>query len=88
MKLSGEPAESRTEIERLTKERDEARAQVAAALAHPPQPSVSDAQSALEAYGRDKMWQGMMRAAALFPAGSRDERIISSAILADMEKLK
>ena len=156
-----------SEIERLTKERDEARAQVAAALAHPPQPSVSvscpaptpddetyyskgkdanwlaglsdedlaeavcfaaqdlndtglgddldkwmpfqammciaadrikklitaqpsvsDAQSALEAYGRDKMWQGMMRAAALFPAGSRDERIISSAILADMEKLK
>ena len=34
-------AAARAEIERLTKERDEARAQVAAALAHPPQPSVS-----------------------------------------------
>lgn len=34
-------AAARAEIERMTKERDEARAQVAAALAHPPQPSVS-----------------------------------------------
>ena len=34
-------AERQRQIERMTKELDEARAQVAAALAHPPQPSVS-----------------------------------------------
>ena len=72
----------------MTKELDEARAQVAAALAHPPQPSVSDAQSALETYGREKVREGMLRAAALFPVGSRDGEAISSTILADMEKLK
>lgn len=46
------------------------------------------ASAALEAYGREKVREGMMRAAALFPAGSRDGEAISSAILADMEKLK
>ena len=46
------------------------------------------AQAALEAYGREKVLEGMQRAAALFPLGSRDGGIISSAILAEMETLK
>ena len=48
----------------------------------------ADAQAALEAYGREKVLEGMQRAAALFPLGSRDGGIISSAILAEMETLK
>ena len=58
----------------MTKELDEARAQVAAALAHPPQPSVSDAQSALETYGREKVREGMRLAAGLI-AKRRDDYI-------------
>ena len=48
----------------------------------------ADAKAALEAYGLEKVREGMMRAAALFPVGSRDGEAISSTILADMEKLK
>lgn len=118
-------AAAQTEIERLTKERDEARAQVATAygsaadalqnvaenwdcghnesrlcdcardveqwgLAADEVRSMAptDYKSALEAYGREKMREGMQRAAALFPVGSRDGGTISSAILAEMEKLK
>ena len=117
--------DAQAEIERLTKERDEARAQVAAAyeaaadalqnvaenwdcghnesrlcdcardveqwgLAADEVRSMAPAhaQAALEAYGREKVLEGMQRAAALFPLGSRDGGIISSAILAEMETLK
>ena len=45
------------------------------------QPSVSDAQSALEAYGRSKVQEGMQRAVDLYPQGI-------AAILAEREKLK
>ena len=48
----------------------------------------ADAQAALEAYGLEKMREGMKRAAALFLLGSRDGGTISSAILAEMEELK
>ena len=48
---------------------------------YPPQPSVSDAQSALEAYGRSKVQEGMQRAVDLYPQGI-------AAILAEREKLK
>ena len=47
-----------------------------------------DAKAALEAYGREKVREGMQRAADLFPLGSRDGGSISSAILAEMETLK
>ena len=125
MKLSEELAEARAEIERLTAERDKARAQVAAAYGSAADAlqnvaenwdcghnesrlcdcardveqwgfaadevrsmAPTDAKSALEAYGREKVLEGMQRAAALFPLGSRDGEAISSTILADMEKLK
>lgn len=108
-------AAAHAENQRLTKERDEARAQVAAAYKAAEQAKVfmaeeggfltrvpllpetkaairaltpDDAQAALEAYGREKVREGMKRAAALFPVGSRDGEAISSTILADMEKLK
>ena len=112
-------AAARAEIERLTKERDEARAQVAMIIKEAvnickdSQASTSDdtegrmiaawfndaareiqtltpadAKAALEAYGLEKVREGMTRAAALFPVGSRDGEAISSTILADMEKLK
>ena len=111
----------RSENERLTKERDKARAQVAASRiaglavgagkdscglpcgydcngacfapptgAHPPQPSVSDAQAALEAYGREKMRKGMQRAANIaeqcWESGYGYQT--KEMILAEMEKLK
>ena len=122
MRYSNDPSElkrslaaARAEIERLTKERDEARAQVAAAYELAAQAKVfmpeeggfltrvpllpetkaairaltpADAQAALEAYGLEKMREGMKRAAALFLLGSRDGVSISSAILAEMETLK
>ena len=112
------------EIERLTKELDEARAQVAAAYGSAADAlqnvaenwdcghndsrlcdcardaeqwgfaadearsmTPAHAQSALESYGREKVREGMMRAAALFPVGSRDGGTISSTIRDDMEKL-
>ena len=101
-------AAARAEIERLTKERDEALAQVAFSQMEMRDkaaklcewhsetlvttikrlPVSIDTQAALEAYGREKVREGMQRAADLFPVGSRDGEAISSAILADMEKLK
>ena len=109
---------ARAEIERLTKERDEARAQVAAAYGSAADAlqnaaenwdcghnesrlcdcardaeqwgfaadearsmTPDDAKSALEAYGREKVREGMMRAVDLYPQGI-------AAILADMETLK
>ena len=41
----------------------------------------ADAKAALEAYGREKVREGMQRAVDLYPQGI-------AAILADMEKLK
>ena len=125
---------ARAEIERLTKERDEARAQVAAAYeaatsicadqfaAHmtaaiygDPDNSRAreaaaamaerllhsiraltpdDAKAALEAYGREKVREGMQRAAEVArecwndPPCEADAEYIPNAILADMEKLK
>ena len=110
--------EAQAEIERLTKERDEARAQVAAAYGSAADAlqnvadnwdcghnesrlcdcardveqwgfaadearsmTPADAKAALEAYGREKMLEGMQRAVDLYPQGI-------AAILADMEKLK
>ena len=117
-------AAARAEIERLTKERDEARAQVAAAYGSAADAlqnvaenwdcrhnesrlcdcardadqwgfaadearsmTPDDAKAALEAYGIEKVREGMQRAAALFPVGSRDGGTISSTIRDDMEKL-
>ena len=84
---------ARAEIERLTKERDEARSM-----------TPDDAKSALEAYGREKLREGMQRAAdiALCHSDDRPRRYsmdwndgyidgckgASDAILAEMEKLK
>lgn len=48
----------------------------------------ADAKSALEAYGRKKVREGMRMAADLFPTGSRDGATIRDAILAEMEALK
>ena len=99
------------EIERLTKERDEAVAAAYEAAAirsenyacgapYNQRASINalanslrgmtpdDAKAALEAYGREKVREGMQRAADLFPLGSRDGGSISSAILAEMETLK
>ena len=96
-------AAARAEIERMTKERDEARAQVDAVVVglkslvsvvqgyqqmpgfslHPmvaaqidslAQTSISDYKSALEAYGREKMREGMRLAAGLI-AKLRDDYI-------------
>ena len=100
----------RAEIERLTKERDEAVAAAYEAAAirsenyacgapYNQRASINalanslrgmtpaNAKAALEAYGREKVREGMMRAAALFPVGSRDGGTISSTIRDDMEKL-
>ena len=101
-------AERQRQIERMTKELDEARAQVAAAYELAAQAKVlmaeeggfltrvpllpetkaairaltpADAQAALEAYGREKVREGMQRAVDLYPQGI-------AAILAEMEKLK
>ena len=55
------------------------------------QPSVSDAQSALEAYGREKMREGMQRAADIANSFYQVGQIgadIRAAILAEMETLK
>ena len=98
------------EIERLTKERDEARAQVAAAykaaasIVVTGEPEISpitrhaitvltpaDAQAALEAYGREKMLEGMQRAADIANSFYQVGQIgadIRAAILAEMETLK
>ena len=114
-------AAARAEIERLTKERDEARAQVSAAYELAEQAKVfmaeeggfltrvpllpetkaairaltpADAQAALEAYGREKVREGMQRAAEVArecwndPPCEADAEYIPNAILADMEKLK
>ena len=112
MKLSGEPAEARTEIERLTKERDEARAKVKVALqlavnaVWDIQPQTctanvagtigrairaltpADAQSALEAYGREKVREGMKRAAVMIQGNTPERIALRRAILAEMGKLK
>ena len=56
-----------------------------------PQPSVPDAQSALEAYGREKMLEGMQRAADIANSFYQVGQIgadIRAAILAEMETLK
>ena len=116
-------AADQTEIERLTKERDEARAQVDAVVVglkslvsvvqgyqqmpgfslHPmvaaqidslAQTSISDYKSAIEAYGREKVREGMQRAADIAYAGKNSTATfdhrgqIKRAILADMETLK
>lgn len=121
--LETDLAAARAEIERLTKERDEARAQVDAVVVglkslvsvvqgyqqmpgfslHPmvaaqidslAQTSISDYKSALEAYGRKKVREGMQRAAEVArecwndPPCEADAEYIPNAILADMEKLK
>lgn len=121
MKLSGEPAEARPEIERLTVERDEARAQVAAAYELAARAKVfmgeeggfltrvpllpetkaairaltpADAQAALDAYGREKVREGMQRASEV--AADRCAAcgvmeiagLVKAHILAEMEKLK
>ena len=106
----------RAEIERLTKERDEARAQVAAAYEaaairsenyacgapYNQRASINalanslrgmtpdDAQAALEAHGREKVREGMQRAADIAYAGKNSTATsyhrgqIKRAILADM----
>ena len=111
---------ARAEIERLTKERDEARAQVAAAYEaaairsenyargapYNQRASINalanslrgmtpdDAKAALEAHGREKVREGMQRAADIAYAGKNSTATsyhrgqIKRAILADMEKLK
>lgn len=90
-------AAARAEIERLTKERDEARAQVKAAYAygwrdgnHPDAREMPVfAQSALEAYGREKWREGMRRAADLIDQNfDRNGWSAHKAILAEMETLK
>ena len=121
-------AKARAENERLTKERDEARAKVKVSLqlavnaVWDIQPQTctanvagtigrairaltpADAQTALEAYGREKVREGMQRAAdiALCHSDDRPRRYsmdwndgyidgckgASDAILAEMEKLK
>ena len=103
-------AAARTEIERLTKERDEAVAAAYEAAAirsenyargapYNQRASINalanslrgmtpdDAKAAVEAHGLEKVREGMQRAAALFPVGSRDGGTISSTIRDDMEKL-
>ena len=101
---------ARAEIERLTKERDEARAQVKVALqlavnmVWDIQPQTctantagtigreissltfSHASAALEAYGREKVREGMQRAAGLVSHSAYGTAYW--AILADMETLK
>ena len=106
-------AAAHAENQRLTKERDEARAQVAAAYKAAEQAKVfmaeeggfltrvpllpetkaaisaltpADAQAALEAYGREKVREGMQRAAELVSHSAYGTAYW--AILADMEKLK
>ena len=124
MRYSNDPSElkrslaaARAEIERLTKERDEARAQVAAAYELAAQAKVfmpeeggfltrvpllpetkaairaltpADAQAALEAYGREKVREGMQRAANIaeqcWESGYRYQT--KEMILAEMKKLK
>ena len=126
MKLSGELAEARAEIERLTKERDEARAQVAAAFEAAANASMesgpsyfmtqtgggfqethtklgafafrtdirdairaltpADAKSALDAYGREKVREGLQRAAVMIQGNTPERIALRRAILADMEK--
>ena len=113
-------ATARAEIERLTKERDEARAQAAAAYEaaairsenyargapYNQRASINalanslrgmtpdDAKAALEAHGREKVREGMQRAADIAYAGKNSTATsdhrgqIKRAILADMEKLK
>ena len=98
------------EIERLTKERDEARAQVAAAyeaaasIVVTGEPEISPitrhaitaltpahAKAALEAYGREKVREGMLRAADIANSFYQVGQIgadIRAAILDEMEKLK
>ena len=112
-------AEARAENERLTKERDEARAQVAAAFEAAAKEcgrkatsylgkgadtdlgsrsraicevgsliralTPTDAKAALEAYGREKVREGMKMAADLFKDANHGEHIMS-AILAAMER--
>ena len=109
--------DAQTEIERLTKERDEAVAaayEAAAirsenyALGAPYNQRASinalanslrgmtpdDAKAALEAHGREKVREGMQRAADIAYAGKNSTATsdhrgqIKRAILADMEKLK
>ena len=111
-------AAARTEIERLTKERDEARAQVKVALQLAvnmvwdiqPQTCTANvagtigrairaltpahAKAALEAYGREKVREGMQRAADVAAdrcaaCGVREiAGLVKAHILADMETLK
>ena len=142
MKLSGEPEEARTEIERLrqmldlrgtgpaerywegrwrdeaaenerlTKERDEARAKVKVALQLAvnavwdiqPQTCTANvagtigrairaltpahAKAALEAHGREKVREGMQRAAVMIQGNTTEGIALRRAILAEMEKLK
>ena len=156
MKLSGELAEARAEIERLRDqvemhrklfaesallavewerkaekaeaERDEARAQVAAAYEVAANASMesgpsyfmtqtgggfqethtklgafafrtdirdairaltpADAKSALDAYGREKVREGMQRAAVMIQGNTPERIALRRAILAEMEKLK
>ena len=112
--------DAQAEIERLTKERDEARAQVAAAYEvvairsenyacgapynqratinalanHLRGMTPADAKAALETYVREKMREGMQRAADIAYAGKNSAATsdhrgqIKRAIIADMEKLK
>jgi len=111
VKQEADLAAARAEIERLAKERDEARAQVTSAYEaaairsenyargapYNQRASInalansirgmtpSYAQAALEAYGREKVREGMRRAADLFQDANHGEHIMS-AILAAMEK--